>query len=132
MPLLITPRQFTQRAEFYHQFRQLTVAGVGVVKALELLARNPPARSFHEPISQLVRQLEQGYTLTDALNRIDPWLPSFDIALLQAGEQSGRLDAVFKCWPTITRTARNSPARCCRTSPIRCLFSTLRFSFFRS
>ena len=43
MPLIITPRQFTQRAELYHQLNQLTSAGIPIVRALEQIKRSPPA-----------------------------------------------------------------------------------------
>ncbi len=96
MPLLITPRQLTQRAEFYHQLAQLTAAGIGVIPTLERLQRQPPARSYREPIQRILDQLESGCTLTESLERGTPWLPLFDTALLQAGEMSGRLDACFR------------------------------------
>jgi type II secretory pathway component PulF len=50
MSFLITPAQFTQRAELYHQLAQLTSAGIGVLPALEQIKRNPPGRSFREPL----------------------------------------------------------------------------------
>lgn len=96
MPLIITPGQFTQRAEFYHQLSQLTGAGLGLIYALEQLKRSPPARSYRQPIQQALEQLGHGYTFNEALQRIEHWLPAFDVALLQAGEQSGRLEACFR------------------------------------
>jgi type II secretory pathway component PulF len=96
MSLLITPRQFAQRAEFYHQLAQLTSAGIGVLPALEQLKRNPPGRSFREPIQRLLDGLAQGRTFTGSLQQMGAWLPEFDIALIDAGERSGRLDACFR------------------------------------
>src|SRR3954468_16992920 len=96
MALILSPRQLTQRAEYYYQLAQLTAAGVGLVNSLEMLSRNPPARSFREPLRQLVLHLGHGDTFSDALQRLGLWTPSFDIALIRAAEHSGRLDAVFK------------------------------------
>src|SRR6202034_3601938 len=96
MPLIVTPRQFTQRAQFYHQLGQLASAGIPVLKALDMLSKNPPARSFREPIKVMIAQISQGATVADALQHLGGWVPSFDIALVRAAEQSGRLDAVFK------------------------------------
>lgn len=96
MSLTITPRQFAQRADFYHQLAQLTSAGIGVMQALEQLKRNPPARSYREPIQRLLLELEQGRTLAEALLQLTGWLPEFDISLIDAGERSGRLDACFR------------------------------------
>ncbi len=95
MPFIVTPRQFTQRAELYHQLGQLTSAGLGLVRALEQVKRNPPARSFRKPIQDLLDQLAKGGTFTEALQHT-AWFPVFDIALLEAGERSGRLDACLR------------------------------------
>src|SRR6266702_3787873 len=96
MALIVTPAQFTQRAEFYYQLCQLTAAGISLPSALEQLRRNPPARSYRQPLGLLVSELSNGYTLAESLRRLGSWLPEFDIALLHAGEQSGRLDACFR------------------------------------
>jgi type II secretory pathway component PulF len=96
MSFIATPRQFTQRAEFYHQLAQLTSAGIGVVPALEQIKRNPPNRSFREPIQRLLDELATGRTFTESLRQLSSWLPEFDIALIEAGERSGRLDACFR------------------------------------
>ena len=86
----------SRRADFYHQLGQLTGAGLGLVQALEQLKRHPPDRSYREPIGRLLEQIAGGSTLTDSLQRSGHWLPAFDIALLEAGEHSGRLDACFR------------------------------------
>jgi type IV pilus assembly protein PilC len=96
MPLTITPGQYRQRTEFYHQLGQLTAAGLGLVPALEQLKRTPPGGSYREPIRRLLGDLASGYTLTESVQRLGSWLPAFDIALLHAGEHSGRLDACFR------------------------------------
>jgi type II secretory pathway component PulF len=97
MPLVLTPAQFSRRAAFYQQLASLTAAGLGLIAGLQLLERAPPARSYREPIRRLLRQLAEGATFAEALRHLGwRWLPEFDIALLQAGEQSGRLDACFR------------------------------------
>jgi len=95
MPLIVTPSQFTRRAELYHQLAELTSAGIGVVQALEQIKRNPPAASFREPLQCLIAEVAQGCTLTESFRKTN-WLPDFDLALLEAGEQCGRLDASFR------------------------------------
>jgi len=95
MPLIITPRQFTQRAELFHQLNQFTSAGIPIVQALEQIKRSPPARSFREPLQHLLDELAKGATLAESLQSLD-WLPAFDLALIGAGEQSGRLDTCFR------------------------------------
>jgi type IV pilus assembly protein PilC len=96
MPFIITPGQLNRRAELYRQLAQYTSAGIGLPAALDQLRQHPPARSFVRPLENLLRHLTEGYTLTESLQRLGSWLPAFDIALLHAGEQSGRLDACFR------------------------------------
>lgn len=96
MGLLVTPRTFAQRAELYHQLAQLTSAGFGLVQALHRLERAPPSRAFRKPLRLLLARLERGETFSEALEATGSWMPAFDIALVRAGEQSGRLDACFK------------------------------------
>jgi type II secretory pathway component PulF len=96
MSFIVTPRQFSQRAEFYHQLAQLTSAGIGLLPALEQLKRNPPGNSYREPIQRLLDELTQGRTFAGSLQQLDGWLPEFDISLIDAGERSGRLDACFR------------------------------------
>jgi len=96
MALILTPGQFTQRAEFYHQLAQLTSAGIGLIQALEQLQRNPPNRSFREPLRLQLEKIKAGGTFTDSLLATSGWLPPFDIALIEAGERSGRIDDCFR------------------------------------
>jgi type II secretory pathway component PulF len=94
--MMVTPGQFTQRAEFYHQLAQLTAAGLGLVAALQQLQSHPPARSYREPLRKLLLELAAGRTLAEGLSNIGPWLPAFDVTLIEAGEKSGRLDQCFR------------------------------------
>ena len=95
MPLIVTPRQYSQRAELYHQLSQLTAAGLPIVNALEQLGRNPPARSYREPIRRALVSISQGATFTESI-QASQRLPVLDLALVQAGEQSGRLPNAFR------------------------------------
>lgn len=96
MPLIVTPKQLSLRAELYHQLGALLSAGVTLFSSIESLRKRPPARSLAEPLRLIERQLEQGETFAQSLHAVSHWVPSFDISLLQAGEKSGRLDACLK------------------------------------
>src|SRR5437016_2647832 len=96
MALIVTPGQLKQRAEFYHQLASLNSAGVGIVPALQLILKSPPTRAYRRPLEQLIHFLTQGYTVSESFRQLGQWLPEFDIALVESGEQSGRLDASFK------------------------------------
>ena len=94
--IIITPGQLTRRAELYHQISQLTVAGLPILRSLEQIERHPPSPAFRKPLRAAIYEINNGSTLTEALRHTGNWIPSFDIALLEAGERSGRLDACFR------------------------------------
>jgi type II secretory pathway component PulF len=96
MALLITPGQLTSRSELFHQLGQITASGIGLIAALEILQRNPPHPSMRAHIGRLLQQLETGSSFGESLERSGRWLSTFDIALLQAGEKSGRLPDCFR------------------------------------
>ena len=85
-----------RRAEFYHQVGMMTEAGLSLVQSLESLNRAKVFRSLARQISQLMDRLEQGSTFTESAAGIRGWLPAFDLALLDSGERSGRLDVCFR------------------------------------
>jgi type II secretory pathway component PulF len=91
MPLIVTPGLLAQRAELYQQLSSLLSAGVSMLQALEMLRKHPPSRAFRQPLTHVQVQLGQGYSLAEALRYQKGWLPPFDLALLKAGEESGRL-----------------------------------------
>jgi type IV pilus assembly protein PilC len=96
MPFIVTPSELNRRADFYHQLQQLTSAGLGIVRALDQLKRNPPSRAYRGAIQQLLSHIERGQALGESMRLIPDWLPDFDITLVEAGEQSGRLDRCFR------------------------------------
>lgn len=96
MPLIITPGQLRRRADFYYQLAQLTSAGLTLMQALEHLKKNPPSFSYRIHIRNLLEDLKHGYTFSESLNREKNWLPAFDVALMHAGEHSGRLEPCFR------------------------------------
>ncbi len=95
MSLIISPRQFSRRAELYHQLGQLITAGIPIVRALEQIESHPPSATYHKPLRRLLKELIGGATLAESLQRLD-WLPAFDLALIEAGEKSGRLETCFR------------------------------------
>jgi type IV pilus assembly protein PilC len=96
MSLIVTPGQLSQRADFYRQLGQFTAAGLGILQALEHLKRHPPAPSYRLPIARLLNEISHGFTFSESVRRLGQWLPEFDVALLHAGEQGGRLESCFQ------------------------------------
>jgi type II secretory pathway component PulF len=96
MALVYSPAQLTARSEFYHQLGSLIGVGLVLTRACDQLERNPPNREYAAVAAQLGASLNQGFTVTEAFTRCAGFTPAFDLALIDAGERSGRLEAVFK------------------------------------
>ncbi|HEV2319456.1 MAG TPA: type II secretion system F family protein [Verrucomicrobiae bacterium] len=94
--MIFTPGQLNRRAELYNQLGSMISAGVSLIEALQMAATNSSLRVSRKVIVELVQHLKNGLTLSDSMVRVHGWLPEFDVALLSAGEHSGRLDYCFK------------------------------------
>lgn len=92
---MVTPRQLNRRAEFYHQLAALTSAGVRITSALEMLRNSPPDPSARFWLRSVSQRIEEGATFVEGMRAIRQ-LPNFDLALMEAGENSGRLDTCFR------------------------------------
>ena len=90
--MINTPRRLAQFGEFYHQLAGMLTSGITLIQAAELLRGAPPSGAFRLHLSRVIDDLKQGSTFAEAVAARRGWLPSFDIALLAAGEKSGRLD----------------------------------------
>lgn len=96
MAFVLSPLHYDRQAEMYHQMAALTAAGVPIIQACEQLQRHPPHPRQRRPWSGLLQELHRGATLNEAARAQGRWLPEFDLALIQAAEISGRLDACFR------------------------------------
>src|SRR5437764_495175 len=96
MALLNTPGRLKEQAEFYHQLGSMTKAGVTIVQAIDLLRRNPPSRKLGRLAEETMAGILRGQNFTESIRAAQGGLPEFDVALLEAGETSGRLAEVFK------------------------------------
>src|ERR1017187_862004 len=109
---MVTPGQLNRRAQLFEQLAAMIAAGVPLTKALEMAGKNRSAGLPQKIIQELTHHLQEGHTFSDAMQLVSGqkrgmevslkpsnkayWLSEFDIALLSAGEESGRLDSTFK------------------------------------
>jgi len=91
MPLIVTPRQLIHRSELYSQLASLLGAGVALLQALEMIQHKPPSSSYRQPLGAIIASIQAGASFAESLASLGRWMPSFDLALIQAAEQSGRL-----------------------------------------
>jgi len=96
MAIIVTPGQLKEQGEFYHQLASMTKSGVTIIQSIGLLRKNPPSRKLKHVAEQIMQSLIRGSTFTEALQTTGRQVPEFDVALIEAGEASGRLDQCFK------------------------------------
>jgi type II secretory pathway component PulF len=96
MPFIVTPGLLKRRSEFYRELAALAAAGVPLIRALQQVQRRPPSRSYRGPLEAVIARITQGSTLTESLGSLRDWVPPFDLALMRAGEESGRLVECFR------------------------------------
>jgi type II secretory pathway component PulF len=109
---MVTPGILKHRAALFEQLAAMITAGVPLTKALELAERNRSIGVSRKVVHELTLHLQDGQTFSDAMQLVSGqkraadgsprrrnnqyWLSEFDIALLSAGEESGRLEISFK------------------------------------
>jgi type IV pilus assembly protein PilC len=96
MALIVTPGTLFRRSDFYLQLAGMFAAGVPIIQALEMLAKNRSSGKYRIHLRTVIDRLNQGFTFKEALEGTGSWLPQFDHALIGAGEESGRLDLCLK------------------------------------
>lgn len=80
---------------FIRQMSDLTGAGVNVLRALSLTARQTHHPYFKEVISRMAEEVRDGGTLSDAIFRYPRVFPKVYASLIRAGETSGKLGEVL-------------------------------------
>ena len=125
MRLIVTPSRLEQMAEFYHQLGEMLSAGLTMPKALETLYQHPPARALKDTIGRLRNSLVQGRTVAGAVQQMPDCISAFDMALIEAGDMSGRLDACFK----LLALYYQDRARMVRTAITELLYPAFLFHF---
>jgi type II secretory pathway component PulF len=95
MSLVVTPGRLSRLSNLYHQLGATLAAGIPLIQALEMVVNSPSSRGIRSSLIPIIRQLNSGGTFSEALASSGSWISGFDVALLSAGEKSGRLDACF-------------------------------------
>lgn len=83
-------------ALFTKQFSLMVENGVNIVSALKLLKRSQKKKAFANIVEAVANDIEKGAALNEAL---EPYSRVFDelyVAMIAAGEKSGKLDIILK------------------------------------
>lgn len=82
-------------AEFTRQLGTLVQAGLPLLRALQVLARQERRPAFREVINQLGAAIAAGDSLAQALERHGRVFPEVYVGLVRAGETGGRLEVAL-------------------------------------
>jgi type II secretory pathway component PulF len=96
---------------FCYQVQTITAAGVPILTGLEALVEQNSSPQLRAVLRQLVEDVKQGASLSEALDRAHKAFPRLLVSLVRAGEATGRLDLAmgragdYLTWWGETRTA---------------------------
>lgn len=83
-------------ALFTKQFSLMIENGIPMLQTLQLLKDQQKNKSFAEIITAVSHSIEQGSTLSDALEQHPRIFDSLYVAMTRAGEASGKLDIILR------------------------------------
>lgn len=83
-------------ALFTRQLGTLLKAGMPLLRALEVLAKQQGNQKFRQVIGELAESIRSGSTLSDAMKRHPRVFDRLSINMVKAGEAGGVLDVVFE------------------------------------
>jgi MSHA biogenesis protein MshG len=81
---------------FFRQMHTITRAGVPLIKGLRGLSASIRNYTFQQVLNDLVERLEAGVELSSAMRAHPKVFDNLCVSLVSVGENSGRLDLVFK------------------------------------
>ena len=82
-------------ATFYGQFADLLVAGVPVLRSLELLAKQSSSPLLSEVVLEVREDVSSGDSLADALAKHPRVFAELQVAMVRAGEKGGFLEEIL-------------------------------------
>ena len=85
----VPPREIIS---FYRQLAKLIKSGVPILRAITLIAEQMPHARVRRVLEEAGESVRQGQSLSSALRFFEHDFGLFDIALIEAGENAGRLD----------------------------------------
>jgi len=81
---------------FTRQLSTMISAGLPIARALEVLVNQSQNRNFKKVITEILRSVEGGVSLSLALSMHSKIFSDTYISLVRAGESSGKLDVILK------------------------------------
>jgi len=93
---------------FYHNLATMLDAGLPISRALTVAAQSSPRR-MRQPLAQILKTIQEGNTLTEAMQRFPKVFDRLDVLAIEAAENSGNLPQVLTIlsqWHNLKKTIR--------------------------
>ncbi|QNO16107.1 type II secretion system F family protein [Alkalicella caledoniensis] len=83
-------------ALFCSQTSTMLKAGVSITRSLQTVADQTENKLLKDAVTDVIRELENGNTLTDSVKKREDVFPQIFVSLVEAGEAGGVLDTVLE------------------------------------
>ena len=83
-------------AVFTKQFSMMIENGIPLLKCISLIAEQQKKADFKEILKRVYKDIEEGSNFSEALEKYPYVFDSLYVAMVRAGEASGRLDIILK------------------------------------
>lgn len=84
-----------EKALFTRSFSAMIGAGLPLIKALSILASQSPNKTMGEALQDIIKKVEQGVSLSNAMSSHGDIFDGVYLASIKAAEASGKLDSVL-------------------------------------
>jgi general secretion pathway protein F/type IV pilus assembly protein PilC len=88
--------KLSEVSNFYNQLSDLLVAGVPILRALDVLSKQDPKKGLAIIIRELREDVAGGVTLADAMEKHTLVFPELHVGMVRAGEQGGFVEQVLR------------------------------------
>jgi len=88
----LTPIKIMDRIFFLDHIRTMLHAGLSLIEALHVLAKEMENKRFRAIIGDIKTQVEKGNQLSDVLSKYPKIFPSMYVKMISAGETAGKLE----------------------------------------
>ncbi|HLC53127.1 MAG TPA: type II secretion system F family protein [Candidatus Nanoarchaeia archaeon] len=81
---------------FYRCTATFIDAGIPLLKSLRVTEKMPALQSMQKPIAEICKEIEEGSTFSEAMDKQQKYFPALDVTLVKAGELGGALEVVMQ------------------------------------
>src|SRR3989344_5742968 len=96
LPPILQRISLEEKLNFTRNTAVMIGAGVGLVKAFEVMARQTKNQKFKKTILEMADSIKKGKTFAETLGNYQDVFPKFYQEMVKAGEKSGQLEESLK------------------------------------